>query len=660
MLGATSILLCALGQAAETARTATAAEPVETIVVRARAADARRLAPRPSQMVDLEDRPLRIETLGDVVAELPGVALFRQGGLGASQFLSIRGADFDQTVVLVDDVPITGPDRGAVDLSLFPLDGFARLEIFRGSAPIRYGGGTIGGVVRLVPKDAGTERVAARGTVAAFDTQQVEVEGEGGAGPFGLVAAAGGLRSENDFVYLDDQATFADPTDDAFVERENAFVRQGHGFLSGTWSEGPHRLAALAFALHQDRGLPGPATVVSRESAQQRTRFFGSLGYRVETLLGEQPLDAFATLAFGWDHDRVQDPLGRVGLGREDTRDTYLSLDVRAGAFLDVLPGLTAGTTFFYRRDDIRPENRFALPGDQPSERDLGVLAGELTYRTHLAEIPALLRGSVSLQLTQARVRAGGRDASLEEAVPNFRLEARMGPLRGFTASALLTSGSKLPTTLQLFGNRDTIVPSPELGPERSLSLDGGLRYDGVLGPVDLGAEARLFWMTIEDIIVARRTAQNTVAFRNERDGETVGVEAGLEAELPGALALSASLTWLDAQFDYLGFERQQSLRVPLRLFSRLAWQLPGAWSGLELFGELDHRSPFFADTDNQVQQPALTLAHAGLQVRSAPSGLRVAVAVRNLFDAMGFDLLAFPRPGRAFEISLAWEEILL
>ncbi|MEO1234302.1 MAG: Plug domain-containing protein, partial [Myxococcota bacterium] len=100
--------------------------------------------------IDLQDRPLRFETLGDVMAEVPGVVLFRQGGRGASQFLSIRGAAFDQTLVLIDDVAVTGPDRGAVDLSLFPVDGFSRVEIYRGSAPIRYGTGTVGGVVHLV------------------------------------------------------------------------------------------------------------------------------------------------------------------------------------------------------------------------------------------------------------------------------------------------------------------------------------------------------------------------------------------------------------------------------------------------------------------------------------------------------------------------------
>ncbi|MEM6370879.1 MAG: TonB-dependent receptor plug domain-containing protein [Myxococcota bacterium] len=616
------------------------------------------LAPRAHDSVDLEDRPARVETLGDVVGELPGVVMFRQGGLGAGQFVSIRGADFDQTVVLIDDVPVTGPDRGAVDFSLFPIDGFARVELFRGSAPIRYGAGTIGGVVRLVPKDAADRRVGARATAASFNTVDARAEAEGFTGSVGAVASGGILSSENDFEFLDDNATLADPSDDALRKRQNADVLQGNGFFYGSWERGAHRLAALSFGVHRDRGLPGPATGTSLDSRQQRTRIFGSLGYRFDGSAEDSPLDVFATVALGADSDRVQDPFGRVGLDREDTEDEFLSVDARTGAFVELLPSLTLGATVFYRRDEIRLNNLFATPGDQPSSRDLGVMAGELTYENAIEGVRLLVRGSVSAQLTRARLtrpRLGQTEVNeLDEVVPNYRLETLIQPLDWLTFTGLLTSGTKLPTTIQLFGNRNTVVANTRLLPESSLGLDAGVIVNRTWGPFSVRAEGRFFWLRVEDIIIARQTAQRTVAFSNEREGESRGFEGGLMLSLGPWVESVTSATYLDTSFDNRGFQRRQPLRVPVRLFQRLTARLPGP--GVETFFEVDHRSGFFPDQANLVAQQALTFVNAGLRAFSESDGASVLIAARNIFDELGQDLLAFPLPGRSFEATLQWK----
>ncbi|MEO1481087.1 MAG: TonB-dependent receptor [Myxococcota bacterium] len=616
------------------------------------------LAPAPDQSIDLEDRPLRFETLGDVVSEFPGVALLRGGGTGASQFLSIRGADFDQTVLLIDDVPLTGPDRGAVDLSLLPLDGFAQVEIFRGSAPIRYGGGSIGGVLRLVPKEVSAPALLARSSAASFGTWQGRAEGEARWGDVSMVAAGGALTAENDFTYLDDNATFADPTDDREVERQNAAVTQGNGFLAASWEDGAHRLALLGLVVDQDRGLPGPATVVSTDSRQRRSRFFGSLGYRLRAD-GPFPVDAFATVAVGLDRDRVEDPFGRIGLEREDTRDRYLSVDARAGAFVDVLPAWTLGATVFYRHDDIRPNNRFATPSDQPSSRDLLLVAAESLLSTELNSATLSLRTSISAQSTAARLtesRLQGTEVQdIQETTPNYRVAGRI-EVGDWALSTQLSSGTELPTTVQLFGNRDTVAANTALNPERSVTFDAGVAYAPTFEFWSLHAEGRVFLLNVRDIIVARRTAQNTIAFENEREGRSVGFEGWAAVEIGGLVTWTSSLTLLDTTFDNSGFDRDQPLRVPLRVFQRLSARPLNAW---EAFAEVDHRSGFFTDAANLIEQPSYTAVNSGVRATAERYGLSVAFSVRNVFNELGLDLLAFPRPGRFFELALEWREIL-
>jgi hypothetical protein len=273
-----------------------------------------------------------------------------------------------------------------------------------------------------------------------------------------------------------------------------------------------------------------------------------------------------------------------------------------------------------------------------------------------------LVRGSVSAQLTRARSTRsllGETEVSeIDEVTPNYRLETRVQPLRSVAFTGQFTSGTQLPTTLQLFGNRDTVVGNASLVPERSVGFDAGVVFDEAWGPVSVRAEARLFWLRVEDIIVAQRTSQNFVAFRNERAGESRGVEGALSLALGRHLESTTSATYLDTSFDNRGFQREQPLRVPFRLFQRLTARLPGP--GLEGFFEVDHRSGFFPDQANLVTQPALTFVNAGLRIFSEPDGVSVLVAARNIFDELGLDLLAFPLPGRAFEAALQWKGAFL
>ncbi len=654
-----ALMLVLLGIICGSVRRVEAAKP-ERIVVYGRSRDASALWPMPSQTIPLEARPLRLETLGDVLSEIPGVALFRQGGVGASQFLSIRGADFDQTVVLVDDVPLVGPDRGAVDFSLLPVDGFERVEIYRGSAPIRYGGGTVGGVIRLVPKEVNDGRVSVMGSVGAFDTQQMRAEAEGILGPVSILAAGGGLWAQNNFSYLNDNATtLTDLDDDRVVERQNADVQQGNGFFTARWTDGPHRIAMLGMVVSQDRGLPGPATVVSLESRQQRTRLLGSLGYRVE-LEGRMPVAAFVTASLGLDEDRVQDILGRIGMGREDTQDRYISLDIRTGAFVSLLSWWTLGVTAAIRRDDIQPNNRFVVPEDKPSSRDLGVVAAESLLSAQYASWRLSLRSGLSGQYTGAYLT---ESAFLNTEVyeytrwtPSFRVEGVARFRDVWTVSALLTSGIKLPTTLQLFGNRDTIVANPMLKPEESLSIEVGVALRSELAFMKFRAETRIFGLEVHDLIVAQRTSQRTIVFTNERSGQSWGWESSLSADIGSRIQSSSSLTILDSRFDYRGFGREQPLRVPLRFFQRL--QLALLIDSLSTFVEIDHRSGFSADPDNQVRQKPYTSVNGGVQAASLADGIHLAFSVRNLLDVNGLDLLDFPRPGRSYEIAIQWKKI--
>jgi outer membrane receptor protein involved in Fe transport len=73
--------------------------------------------------------------------EVPGLDVVQSGGAGGTASLFIRGAKSEQTLVLVDGVPLNdaaGLGRGA-DISQLPVENIERIEVLRGPQSTLYG-----------------------------------------------------------------------------------------------------------------------------------------------------------------------------------------------------------------------------------------------------------------------------------------------------------------------------------------------------------------------------------------------------------------------------------------------------------------------------------------------------------------------------------------
>ena len=77
-----------------------------------------------------------------------------QQNFGTLSTLFMRGANSNQTVIMVDGIRITDPSSAdnSIDLSELSLENVERIEIVRGSHSTLYGSSAIGGVVNIVTK----------------------------------------------------------------------------------------------------------------------------------------------------------------------------------------------------------------------------------------------------------------------------------------------------------------------------------------------------------------------------------------------------------------------------------------------------------------------------------------------------------------------------
>ena len=81
--------------------------------------------------------------------------MVRNGALGAVTSVFIRGADSDQTLVLIDGVALNEPasPSGGFDFSSLLTSDVARIEIVRGAQSVLYGSQAIGGVINVITSD---------------------------------------------------------------------------------------------------------------------------------------------------------------------------------------------------------------------------------------------------------------------------------------------------------------------------------------------------------------------------------------------------------------------------------------------------------------------------------------------------------------------------
>jgi vitamin B12 transporter len=90
--------------------------------------------------------------IDDAFRNIPGVNVTQQGSYGKLSTLSIRGANANQVLILVDGVRVSSPTLGQTDLSDISPDLIDRIEVIRGGQSTLYGADAIGGVVNIITK----------------------------------------------------------------------------------------------------------------------------------------------------------------------------------------------------------------------------------------------------------------------------------------------------------------------------------------------------------------------------------------------------------------------------------------------------------------------------------------------------------------------------
>lgn len=648
---------------------ATSSEGVDRVV-----AEGERMHPSddPTAAATVREAPDRAHAftdLGTILRTVPGVQVQRAGAPGSFLGVSIRGATLQQTAVFVGDLEVSGADSGAFDLGVFPPDLFEAVEVYRGGAPAWLSSGAIGGVVRLVPHSESSPSpsgAAVQGGFGSFGSSYANLRARDRSGPVRVTAAGGVLDSDNDFPYLDDNGTRFDPSDDRERRRINADLTQAHGAQYTEVEVGPGRFSVATIAIHREQGEPDSAAVPSTATRRERAYLFGSAGYTGDAFVGSRPLRFQIAGGLSLDDDRVRDPRGDLGLGGGVPKTVASELwtgRLRAAASLGLTDWLDAsaiGTLSWegYTSDERTVAGSPDADPDRPrSERRTQAAAVELAAHGELGGRRLEARASVRVQATRAEVSEvsfrGAETRRIDRVDPTVRLAGRWDLLEPLALVASYANGVRLPSSLELFGDRVNLRGNPFLEPERGHQGDVGFRGRLASGALELDAEVRLFGLWLRDLIVLERTTAVEFIPFNEDSGRVLGLEAGASFGITEHLVVSGAVTVQDTRND-LG--NPLPLRAPWVGYAQVRARTGalGPVHDLSTQIELAHRAEMpGSSSPESARIPERTTVDVGLELATGSDAVRFYAEVRDVFDRAGFDFLGFPVPGRRFELGL-------
>jgi vitamin B12 transporter len=199
--------------------------PADTVVVTATRTP-QTLADVISDTVTIKAEQIAEAGAGSVVDLLKrqrGIEVTRNGGAGSSSNVYIRGANSNQSIVLVDGVRIGSSTTGAANWSAIPLTAIDHIEIVYGPLSSLYGADAIGGVIQIFTKQGkGAPAVTAFAGYGSDNTREADVTVSGATGgehSFSYAVSAGKEKSDGFSSTRKGQSSY-NPDDDGY-DKEN-------------------------------------------------------------------------------------------------------------------------------------------------------------------------------------------------------------------------------------------------------------------------------------------------------------------------------------------------------------------------------------------------------------------------------------------------------
>lgn len=636
-------------------------------------------------VVQVEESEGERRTVSEVLARTVGVSSQSLGGLGAFSSISVRGADASHTTVLVDGVPLSRIASVTANLSQFELSSFESLELYRGGVPPELGGSGVGGAVNmrtaLGPGGDGKAFQLSAGT-GSYGSRHLRARWLGGErrGRKAYHLSAGYDRATGDFEFFDDGGTSLNRSDDRIRRRKNNGYDRIDLLARARWG----RWTLGSRSSLQDQGLPGAAHDQALSARLHTAHEIVDARYQrdgVFTKSSRFHARSFASI----ERQRFSDPDSEIGLLAQDS--VYLTTSAgigsglawEAGRHQQLLLDLDLRLDWFRESPEDLAPGMGALGNRQAAAISLSDQLMFFEERLFL-DVAVRIDGLGTRPGRDVFSMAAGAGASAQRdwfLSPRVALRHRIGE-----SLAIKSSGGRylrVPTLLEIFGDRGFVLGNSELRPETGLSADLGLVWAPwqAMGPVDrIYVEAVGFGSQPEDPIVFVNRNGLAAQAVNLAGARILGTELVASMRVMRRVTLTSHYSLLDARNRSEGAASGKQLpgRPKHRFYARADAAFEPMGRLLVVWSDAIRLSGNFVDELNVYELPPRLLFGAGIKTAIVPD-LLLGLEIKNAADLRSesvaldpppsdefrqtpralSDVHGYPLPGRSFYLTLQW-----
>ncbi|HEY0251523.1 MAG TPA: TonB-dependent receptor, partial [Kofleriaceae bacterium] len=598
----------------------------ETIVVVGKVPDSeadrdrdRALGDAPFVTVIHSDDHAATESVADAIGATVGAQTRSLGGLGAFESVTVRGASPGHTEVLVDGIPLARIAAVTQDLGRFALGSFGQVELYRGAVPIELGGAGVGGALNLVTRlgrDERGNRITASLGYGSFGARHLRAHyGDSHGDHWASSTTLGYQGATGDYTYFSDNGTQLNLNDDSYKTRtNNAFDQVDLASRVGR-TDRPTAYG-VRFA-YRDQGLPGsanqPTLAASLSTLDAIGDARGALEFSGGNLVAKQVVYGLV------ERQALRDPNNELGLGAA-ARD-YLTLSGGASstwvAALD-RHRLTAGI-------ELRADRFTDRDSDGASAALIGTRYGGAALVAFDLAVDRDARFVITpgfrfdVERTKPATNTMPPASARTDTIPSPRLSARAALTDDMAVKGSVGAYERMPTLIELFGDRGTVTGSPDLHPETGSNVDAGIvlapahAIAGTEGEIDrVMIEAAGFATRIHDTIALVPYAGSS-AFHAENiaDAMTYGGELVMSARLHHVATVTANYTHLETQqiSDNMIYDGKALPRQPAdAVYARI----DGNYDRYAGYFDASFQAQTFLDQANLAPLPARILLGAG------------------------------------------------
>jgi vitamin B12 transporter len=462
--------------------------------------------------------------LPSALSTVPGLFVEQTGGLGGQVSLFLRGANSNQTKVIIDGIDVSDPSTptDVADIGKYLTGDIARVEVLRGPQSGLYGSDSIGGVVNIVTKEGeGPFKLSAQAEGGSFDTFNQSATASG---------AADGLHYSFtvDHVHAGDTPVTplslllpGEKRHDDYYDGLQLSTKLGYdvadnfdlGF-AGHYGNSLGKITGDAFNYVTFVGYPSPTQtrIVTGQYYGRATAHLSLWNGRLDQTIGVGLTDAITSSL---------DPNNGYSL----SKGQRFKLDYQGNV------KIVDGETLVVGAETQRETNRRGVSFGFPTGPATGI-----TTNAGYAELQSDF-GSGLYDSASIRYDSNSRFGSK---VTYHIAPAWLIAATGTKLKASLGTGFDAPALLQLFGG---FGANPQLKPETSTGFDAGFEQK-LLGDT-LSGGATWFRNNIRNLIT--NGPAPTYLYGNIGRARTQGVETFLDWKAMETLSFRADYTYTDA-----------------------------------------------------------------------------------------------------------------